>query len=103
MRAEFDIDPKLIYLNSGTHSICPRSVIDAQIRFEREFEKNPTAALFGAWERLWEVQKELGHFVNADPLDLFLRPNITVALNVFILGMPMPKGEILHSDMEYGA
>lgn len=104
MREEFDLEPGLLYLNSGTHSIVPRPVLEAVSRHRREYERNPTAGLIGAWERVWKVQERLASFVGADPRDLFLRANVTEAMNAFILGMPLPEdGEILLSDAEYGA
>ncbi|MCM2277731.1 MAG: aminotransferase class V-fold PLP-dependent enzyme [Oligoflexia bacterium] len=104
MRAHFDLDPKLIYLNSGTHSVCPRPVQDALTRYQKSFDRNPTLELFKTWGRLWEIQKELSSFFGADPHDLFLRPNVTAALNVFMLGIPLPaRSEILTTDLEYGA
>ena len=104
-REEFDLDPGLIYLNSGTHSICPRRVTDAVIQHLRGCERNPTGNLVGIWEKLWSVQTSLGAFLGARPEDLFLCPNVTAAMNTFILGIPMPagSGEILYSDAEYQA
>lgn len=104
-REEFALAPDLIYLNSGTHSICPRRVTDAVVGYLRECERNPTANLVGIWDKLWEVQKGLGAFLGARPEDLFLRANVTAAMNSFILGMPLPvgPGEILVSDVEYQA
>jgi isopenicillin-N epimerase len=94
----------MIYLNNGTHSLTPASVLDAITRCEREYETNPTAELTLAFGRLWEVQKKLAAFLKADPKDLFLRQNVTEAMNAFILGMPLaPGSEILISDLEYGA
>ncbi len=58
----------------------------------------------GTWGRLWEAQKRLGAFFRADPKSLFLRQNVTEAMNAFILGIPLPMGsEILLSDLEYQA
>ena len=103
-RDEFDLAPGLLYLNSGTHSLTPRAVLDAIAREERQYETNPTARLMGAWERLWEVQKGLADFLRADPRSLILRHNVTEAMNAFILGIPLAKGsEILFSDLEYQA
>jgi isopenicillin-N epimerase len=57
-----------------------------------------------AWARLWQIQKRLAAFFHADPRSFFLRQNVTEAMNVFILGMPLPMGsEILLSDLEYQA
>ena len=94
----------MIYLNNGTHSLTPASVLEAITRHERAYETNPTHELTLAFGRLWEVQKKLAAFLNADPKDLFLRQNVTEAMNAFLLGIPLPPGaEILLSSLEYGA
>lgn len=104
MRELFDLDPTIIYLNSGTHSICPKSVCDAVTAYQRCYERNPTEGFIQAWGRLWKVQKSLAAFFCADPHDLFLRPNITAVLNDVILGMPLPPAsEIVVTNLEYGA
>jgi isopenicillin-N epimerase len=106
LRAEFDLDPELIYLNSGTHSLCPRRVIDAVVRELRQYELNPTAQLIETYPRMWEIQKDVAAFLKARPEDLYLRPNVTASLNVFLMGIELENaagGEILVSDSEYGA
>jgi isopenicillin-N epimerase len=107
LRAQFDLDPTLIYLNAGTHSLCPRRVIDTWVRHTREYELNPTQRLVETYTAMWEVQKRLGAFLNAQPEDLLLRPNVTSAMNALILGVELGSnaagGEILVSDSEYGA
>jgi isopenicillin-N epimerase len=103
-RDDFDLDPDLIYLNNGTHSITPRSVTSFAERYRAEYERNPTAGVIAAGARLWTVQQRLAEFLNADPLDLYLRANVTLALNDIILGVDLPAGsEILSTSLEYGA
>lgn len=106
-REEFDLDPSLIYLNSGSISIPPRVVMDAVTRITRETHRNPTEALFGTWARLWKVQTLLAKFLGAKPQNLFLRNNVTGAMNAFLLGSRAPQfqrgGEVLLSELEYGA
>jgi isopenicillin-N epimerase len=104
MREYFQVNPEIIYLNSGTHSLVPQAVLKAQQNYQFEFEKNPTAGLFRAWGNLWQVQKQVASFFEADPKSLFLRTNVTQPLNEFILGMPLsPGSEILTTSQEYGA
>lgn len=107
LRAQFDLDSGLIYLNGGTHSLCPRRVIDAVIRNVREYETNPTQKLVETYAKMWEVQKQLATFLKACPEDLLLRPNVTSAMNTLLLGVELDlagaQGEILVSDGEYGA
>jgi isopenicillin-N epimerase len=107
IREQFDLDPELIYLNSGSISIPPRSVMDALARINHETHLNPTEALFGAWSRLWRVQERLARFLGAHPQNLFLRNNVTSAMNAFLLGSRAAQfrsgGELLLSELEYGA
>jgi isopenicillin-N epimerase len=104
LRGDFDLDPKLSYLNSGTHSICPRDVLAAVQREQRAVERNPTEGLIDVFARLWKVQTRLAAFFGARPEDLFLRPNVTEAMGDFILGVRLDgPGEILTTDLEYGA
>lgn len=105
-RAEFDLDPSVLYLNSGSLSISPREVFEAAEGYRRRYEKDPTSELFDTWPRLWAVQKELAGFLGADPREVFLRHNVTGAMNAFLLGMPIERargGEFLVTELEYGA
>lgn len=103
-RNYFNYPDSLLFFNSGSMSLSPRSVIDATTREKERYELNPTAGLFGAWERLWAVQKELATFFDCRAQDLYLRPNVTYAMNDFLMALRLPEGsEILVSDLEYGA
>lgn len=104
IRKEFDLSPDFLFLNSGSSSIAPRCVRDEVKRLQDAAELNPTAALVNCWRDLWAAQKDLALYLSAQPQDLFLRNNISEAINAFVLGMPLPTGsEILYSDLEYGA
>lgn len=104
MRNNFDLEPGFIYLNSGTHSISPRSVMDGIQRHARRFNFNPTMELESVCGKMWNVQKKIASFFQANPEDLYLRANVTEPLNEFLLQMPLsPGAEILTSNAEYGA
>jgi isopenicillin-N epimerase len=93
-----------IILNAGSVSRLPQSVLEAEFNYMSEFESNPSRGLFLAWQRLWDIQKKLARFFGADPVDIFLRNNVTLAMNDFLLGVDLPaKGSIVISDLEYGA
>ncbi|MGZ5279288.1 MAG: aminotransferase class V-fold PLP-dependent enzyme [Pseudobdellovibrionaceae bacterium] len=104
MRNLFQYPENLTYLNSGSMALSP-TVVRNRIQAERNIlENNPTDALFGAWGRMWEQQKQLGQFFKADPRHLFLRSNVTIVMNDFLMALKLPPGsEILTSDIEYGA
>ncbi|MCX7977865.1 MAG: cysteine desulfurase, partial [Bdellovibrionaceae bacterium] len=92
-----------IYLNPGTMSRTPISVLEKVEQYAREYEQNPTLSLFEGWERMWEVQKKVASFFAANPEDWFFRPNVTVAMNDFLLGIELPPGDIAVTNLEYGA
>jgi isopenicillin-N epimerase len=85
-------------------SLSPIAVLDRVQKEKEIYELNPTDGLMGAWGRLWDVQKKLAQYFKADPRDLFLRANVTLVMNDFIMALKLPaQSEILVSDIEYGA
>jgi isopenicillin-N epimerase len=97
-------DPSFINLNNGSSGLCPSVVIDQQKAELEVFERNTSWGLGSSWSRIWKIQEALGDFLGAAPGDLFLRPNVTLALNEIIMGLPLPPGsEILSTNFEYGA
>ncbi len=97
-------DHSYINLNNGTLGLCPDTVLQAQQKELLQFEKNTSRSLDNAWERLGNIQSELGLFFGAQKEDLFLRPNVTLVLNDLILGHPLDQGsEVLTGNLEYGA
>ncbi len=92
-----------IYLNWGTLAKTWPTVLEASFRHQREYENNPTVSLFEGWGRLWLLQEKVAQFFKARPQDFYFRPNVTVAMNDFILGADLPEGDIVVSDLEYGS
>ncbi|MES3038536.1 MAG: aminotransferase class V-fold PLP-dependent enzyme [Bdellovibrionota bacterium] len=103
MKNEFELNPEVEYLNTGTLSLVPKSIMKAHVQELYDYEKNPTANLFAGWGRLWDVQKKVAPFLGAKPEDFFFRHNVTGAMNDFILGVKLPAGDIATTDLEYGA
>jgi isopenicillin-N epimerase len=104
LRSLFRYPKELIYLNSGSMALSPIAVQDKILSEHQILEHNPTEALFGAWVRMWDQQKALARFFNADPKHLYLRSNVTIVMNDFLMALKLPAGsEILTSDIEYGA
>lgn len=104
LRSHFVMPSNLIYLNSGTMGLTPRSVLTGMQNSKNVIEDNPAQSLFMAWSQMWPVQKALGEFLKANPKDLFLRNNVTYAMNDFLMALELPaNSEILISDIEYGA
>lgn len=97
------MESKNIYLNWGSLSKTWPNVMTAIKKHQDEYEVNPTISLFEGWGKLWQLQKKVAAFFNAKPTDFYFRPNVTVAINDFIMGADLPSGDIVVSDLEYGA
>lgn len=95
---------ELLFLNAGSLTRTPLSVLEALERYRREGEVNPTKSLFESYRVLWDVQKIVAPVFGADPKHLFFRANITAALTDFLFAVPLESsGEVLVTGWEYGA
>ncbi len=105
MRALFDLDPGLVFLNHGSFGACPQEVFDAWQRWQLAMERNPveflgrrSAALLAA------ARTQLAAFVGAQAEHLVFVPNATTGVNIVARSLALQPGdEILTTDQEYGA
>ena len=95
--------PVGINLNAGTVSATPLSILEKITSYQNAFETNPPANWLTIWPKLWNAQQKVASFFKADPDDIFLRTNVTVACNEFILGVELGPGELVSTNLEYGA
>lgn len=104
MREFFTMEEGIIFLNSGTMSKCPDSVLEAKFTIDREQNTNPTKVAYCFPSRFWKTTEKMGEFFGADATDLIFGPNITHILNTFIKGIPADHyQQVLSSNLEYGA
>jgi isopenicillin-N epimerase len=105
LRAQFLLDPDLVFLNHGSFGACPQPVFAALQRWQLEMERNPVqflgrrsaALLHGARQRL---AAHLGAAVE----DLVFVPNATTGVNTVAQSLALQPGdEVLATDHEYGA
>ena len=105
LRAQFLLDPGLVFLNHGSFGACPRPVFEAWQQWQREMERNPVAFLgrrSGALLRA--ARARLAAFVGAATDDLAWVPNATTGVNIVARSLALAPGdEILTTDQEYGA
>jgi isopenicillin-N epimerase len=104
-RADFLLDPDLVFLNHGSFGAVPRQVMDHHQRLQREMERNPVEWLGRRAEELMgEARRRLGGFVGAQPDDLVFFPNPTTAVNMVVRNLRLQPGEqVVTTDHEYGA
>jgi len=103
VREEFLLAPNEIYLNSGTWSAVPRRAHEAVIAALREVERNPTMQLRILRERAAWVRDRIADYAGSKRTDLVFFPNVTMAINALLRGLPLQGGEAIYSDQEYGA
>lgn len=116
MRAEWPLDPELIYLNHGTVGVAPRRVLAAQQALREQMERNPSAFMLreltgdkpAPWRpgptRMREAAAAVASFVGVRGEDFVFTPNVTHAINAVLRSFPFEKGdEILVTDLAYGA
>lgn len=105
MRDLFLLDPDVCFLNHGSFGACPRDVLDALARWQREQERNPVEFLgrrSGAL--LTQARADLGAAMGARGDDLVFMPNSTTGVNVVAQSFALQPGdEVLATDLEYGA
>ena len=93
-----------IYLNAGSFGSLHRRTFEAYVDGLREFECNPTMNHPVFWQRADDARVSLAAFMGAPAEDVSFTSNVTVSMNMAILGLDWKAGdELVASDQEYGA
>jgi isopenicillin-N epimerase len=105
LRAEFLLDPDVIFLNHGSFGATPEPVFNEYQRWQRELERQPVEFLGRNADRLLdEARAKMAAFVGCDADSLAFNPNPTTGVNVIARSLRLEPGdEILGTDLEYGA
>jgi isopenicillin-N epimerase len=107
IRAEFLLDPDVVFLNHGSFGACPRPVFEAYQAWQREMERQPVEFLgrrFG--DLMLTARTRLAAYLGADARDLVYIPNATTGVNIVARSLARelaPGDEIVTTDHEYGA
>ena len=105
LRAEFLLDPDVIFLNHGSFGATPEPVFSEYQRWQRELERQPVEFLGRSADRLLdEARARMAAFVGCNADELAFNPNPTTGVNVVARSLRLEPGdEILGTDLEYGA
>jgi isopenicillin-N epimerase len=94
IRRAFDVDPKLIYLNSAGCSPTPRHVLDGMIRDLRYGNEAPVEYMWRTLEpRIEVVRRELAAEFGCSPDELAVTRNASEANEIAILGLDLHAGD----------
>lgn len=91
IRAGFDLDSDLTYLNTGTLGALSRRVREARARAELEIAHDP--AHFQTNALLDNVRRGLATLLNGDADEVAITRNTTEGLNLFAYGLDLRAGD----------
>ncbi|MFT4038236.1 MAG: aminotransferase class V-fold PLP-dependent enzyme [Thermomicrobiales bacterium] len=105
LRAEFLLDPDVVFLNHGSFGATPEPVFAEYQRWQRELERQPVAFLGrNAEVYLDDARAKMAAFVGCNRDELAFNPNPTTGVNVVARSLHLEPGdEVLGTDLEYGA
>jgi isopenicillin-N epimerase len=105
MKAQFLLDPTIIFLNHGSFGACPKPIFEEYQRFQKELETEPVYFLLKKQKEYLQLAKNsLANFVGCSPNDFFFTSNPTIAVNTIMRSLNLKSGdEILTTNHEYGA
>jgi len=105
VRAEFLLDPAVVFLNHGSFGACPHPVFERYRAWQLELERQPVEFLDRRLPGLLaEARTRLARFVGTHPNDLVFVPNATSGVNLAARALRLQPGdEVVSTDLEYGA
>lgn len=105
LRAEFLLDPDIVFLNHGSFGACPRPVFEVYQAWQRELERQPVAFLGRRFPDLMRTARaHLARAVGCHADDVVYVPNATHGVNIVAHSLGLgPGDEVLTTDHEYGA
>jgi isopenicillin-N epimerase len=105
IRAQWALDPSVIFLNHGSFGACPIPVLQYQAELRQRMERQPVQFFVRDLEGLLdEARAALGEFLLAPADDLAWVSNATTAVNAVLRSLRFQPGdELLTTDHEYNA
>lgn len=115
MRAEWPLEPGILYLNHGTVGVTPRRVLARQQALRDEMERQPSRFLLRECSGLADAPRteptlmrraavEVAGFLGCSGDDLAFVDNATTGVNAVLQSLELRAGdEILVTDHTYGA
>jgi isopenicillin-N epimerase len=105
LRAQFLLDPEVVFLNHGSYGACSRPVFARYQAWQLELERQPVEFLGRRVEELFaEARAGLAAYVGARADDLVFVENTTAGINIAARALGLrPGDEVLSTDLEYGA
>jgi isopenicillin-N epimerase len=104
-KADFMLDPDVIFLNHGSFGATPRPVFAEYQRWQAELERQPVEFLGRRYcDLMQDARLKLAAYLHVGSDNLVYITNATVGINIVARSLDLrPGDEVLASDHEYGA
>lgn len=104
-RAQWPLDPEVVFLNHGSFGACPRVVLETQTELRTQMEAQPVRFLQREYEPLLDAARaELATFLKTRAEDLVFVHNATAGVNAVVRSLDFrPGDELLTTDHAYNA
>src|SRR4029078_10622792 len=103
-RAEWLLDPDMLFLNHGSYGAVPRVVFDEQRRLQERMERDPGKFLGELPDALRATANDLARFIQGVGSDIAFVENATAGCNTVLASIRFSPGdEILVTDHGYPA
>jgi isopenicillin-N epimerase len=105
LKAQFLLNPDVVFLNHGSFGACPRPVFEAYQQWQRALEWQPVEFMSRQrTELLADARAKLATYLGVAADEVVYFPNPTTAINMVARSVDLRSGdEILATDHEYGA
>ncbi len=105
LAVHWSLEPETVFLNHGSFGATPSVVLDAQMDFRRQMEREPVRFFVRELDGLLATTRtSLGALLHCDADDLALVPNATTGVNSVLRSLRFAPGdELLCTDHEYNA
>ena len=105
IKSLFNLDQNITHLNHGSFGACPKAIINEQIKWKKDLEKDPVRHLaHDITKNLEKSRIALSSYINCHKDDVVFFPNPSTALNTVLRSLNLKKGdEVLATNHEYGA
>ncbi|MEM6904100.1 MAG: aminotransferase, partial [Pseudomonadota bacterium] len=102
MKALYDLDPAVTFLNHGSYGAVAKPLKDIQRHWAGVIDRNPDQFIRDEWPEIWDqTRAKLGAFVGAKPEQLGLVANATAGLQSAAMAVPIKPGQriLIHSHI----
>lgn len=101
----WSLDPSVTFLNHGSFGACPKVILEQQLEYRREMEREPVDFLVRKMTPLVDASRNaMAGLIGADPADVVFVQNATAGVNSVIRSLEFrPGDEILVTAHDYNA